>query len=275
MYYIQPHYHGISRTTEDYQRMAESGVVAVGEPSFWAGFDRKHSGTFIDYFRQISEFEPTRARAFGIRHFCWIAVNPKEADNLTIAREVMSQMPAFMDAPTVLGIGEIGLNKCTKNEMAVFREQMEMAIRLNQLVLIHTPHMADKLRGTHLTLDLLRELGADPARVWIDHVEEHTIRPVLDAGYWAGMTLYPQTKMSPKRAVDLLEQYGTERMLVNSSADWGPSSPFTLQQCAARYQELGHNQQELLDVFYNNPVTFLRQSRHFDLPLMMLQLEVG
>ncbi len=273
MYYIQPHYHGISRTTDDYARMAESGVVAVAEPSFWAGFDRQHAGTFIDYFRQISEFEPTRAAAYGIRHFCWIAVNPKEADNLTIAREVMAQMPAFLDRPTVLGIGEIGFNKCTANELVVFREQMEMAIRLKQLVLIHTPHMSDKLRGTMLTLDLLRELGVDPSRVWIDHVEEHTIRPVLDAGYWAGMTLYPQTKMSPKRAVDLLEQFGRERLLVNSSADWGPSSPFTLQDCAARYRQCGHTEQELIDTFYNNPVRFLRQNPHFDLPYLHVRLD--
>lgn len=37
MYVIQPHYHAISRTTGDDQRMAMAGVVAVAEPSFWAG----------------------------------------------------------------------------------------------------------------------------------------------------------------------------------------------------------------------------------------------
>ena len=46
--------------------MAMSGVVAVCEPAFWAGFDRRHSETFIDYFAQISEFELTRAAEFGI-----------------------------------------------------------------------------------------------------------------------------------------------------------------------------------------------------------------
>jgi len=65
-----------------------------------------------------------------------------------------------------------------------------------------------------------RDEGAIPRVIWIDHVEEQTIRPCLDAGYWVGFTLYPITKCSPKRAVDMLEKYGHERILVNSSADW-------------------------------------------------------
>ena len=273
MYYIQPHYHGISRTTQDYARMAQAGVVAVAEPSFWAGFDHQYAGSFIDYFRQISEFEPTRAAQYGIRHFCWIAVNPKESENLSLSREVMTAMPSFFDKPTVLGIGEIGLNKNTRNELVIFQEQLEMAIKYRQLVLIHTPHLADKRKGTQLTLELLHNLHADPQRVWIDHVEEHTIKAVLDAGYWAGMTLYPTTKMSPCRAADLLELYGPQRLLVNSSADWGPSSPFTLQQCAMEYRHRGHSEQELIEVFHNNPVRFLGQNPKFDISLIQLSYE--
>ena len=179
-------------------------------------------------------------------------------------------MPGFLDKPTVLGIGEIGLNKNTRNELVIFHEQMEMALKHRQLVLIHTPHMRDKLKGTKLTLDLLRELRADPDRVWIDHVEEHTIKAVLDGGYWAGMTLYPQTKMSPRRAADMLEFYGSRRLLVNSSADWGPSSPFTLQDCAMEYRQRGHTEQELLDVFHNNPARFLGQNPKFNIRPMVI-----
>ena len=95
MQIIQPHYHAIARTAQDYERMAMSGVVAVCEPAFWAGFDRRHPETFIDYFAQISEFEPTRAAEFGIRHFCWVAVNPKEAENKELTDEVLRQCRSF------------------------------------------------------------------------------------------------------------------------------------------------------------------------------------
>jgi predicted metal-dependent TIM-barrel fold hydrolase len=265
MQIIQPHYHGIARTVQDYERMAMSGVVAVAEPAFWAGFDRLYPETFIDYFRQITEFEPTRAAQYGIRHFAWVAVNPKEAENPTLSRAVLERMPEFFAAPNVLGVGETGLHKTTKNECEIFEAQVELAIKYDQLLLIHTPHLQDKVRGTKRTLDILAGMPVDPQRVWIDHVEEHTVRSVLDAGYWAGMTLYPITKCSPTRAVDILETVGTTRMLVNSSADWGPSDPFTLQQCVLEFRMRGHSLDEAIEVFHNNPARFLGQNPKFDI----------
>ena len=265
MQIIQPHYHAIARTAQDYERMAMSGVVAVAEPAFWAGFDRAYPETFIDYFRQISEFEPTRSADFGIRHFCWVAVNPKEAENPELSRTVINRMPEFFDKPTVLGVGEIGFHKTTKNEEEIFQEQVELAVKHDQLILIHTPHLADKVRGTKRTVEVLAGLNVNPERVWIDHVEEHTIREPLDAGYWVGFTLYPITKCSPKRAVDMLELYGHERILVNSSADWGPSDPFTLQQCVVEYRKRGNSLQDALEVFHNNPCRFLGQNPKFDI----------
>ncbi|MEN0111042.1 MAG: TatD family hydrolase [Planctomycetota bacterium] len=265
MQIIQPHYHAIARTAQDYERMAMSGVVAVAEPAFWAGFDRRYPETFLDYFRQIAEFEPTRAAEYGIRHFCWVAVNPKEAEDPGLTRAVLAAMPEFLGRPTCLGVGETGLHKSTPNECDALEAHVDLAIKHDQLVLIHTPHLADKSRGTRRVLEVLSGMDVPPERVWIDHVEEHTIRPCLDAGYWVGMTLYPVTKCSPRRAVDLLERYATERVLVNSSADWGPSDPFTLQECVLEYRRRGHSLQAAIEVFHNNPCRFLGQNPKFDL----------
>ena len=271
MYLIDPHIHCVSRTMADYERLAMSGVVAVSEPAFWAGFDRSSADSFADYFRQLTEFEPTRAAQVGIRHFTWICINAKEAENVALSREVIARIPEFLSRKNVLGIGEIGLNKNTKNESIIFMEQAELAIRLNQLILIHTPHLRDKYKGTRMILDMLRELGADPGRVLIDHVEEHTIKPVLDEGYWAGMTLYPVSKCTPQRAADMLETYGHERLCVNAAADWGVSDPFNLHRCVLDYRSRGHSEQELLDIFHNNPVRFFGQSLHFDIAPLRLE----
>ena len=45
----------VSRTTDDYERMAQASIVAVSEPAFWAGFDRSAAG-FHDYFRLHDHF---------------------------------------------------------------------------------------------------------------------------------------------------------------------------------------------------------------------------
>jgi len=200
-------------------------------------------------------------------------VNPKEAENMELTAEVLKAMPEFFQKPTVLGVGETGLHRSTPNECDALQAHVELAMKHDQLVLIHTPHLADKAHGTQRTLEVLAGLNVDPSRIWIDHVEEQTIRPCLDAGYWVGMTLYPITKCSPRRAVDMLECYGTERILVNSSADWGPSDPFTLQECVLEYRRRGHSLQEALEVFHNNPCRFLGQNPKFDIkPLQVSEL---
>ena len=78
---IDPHAHMISRTTDDYEAMAKAGVVAVIEPAFWLGQPRTNVGSYVDYFAMISGFERFRAGQFGIRHYCTIGLNPKEANN--------------------------------------------------------------------------------------------------------------------------------------------------------------------------------------------------
>lgn len=263
MFLIDPHIHCVSRTMDDYERLALSGVVAVSEPAFWAGFDRSSSDSFVDYFRQLTDFEPKRAASVGIQHYTWMCINAKEAENISLSREVIARIPQFMSKPNVLGIGEIGLNKNTKNESIIFMEQAAYAVKNNHLILIHTPHLMDKLKGTTMILAMLKDVGADPARVLVDHTEEHTIKMVLDAGYWAGMTLYPVSKMTPHRAADMLETYGSERCCINAAADWGVSDPFNLHRCMLDYRARGHTTQQLLDIFHNNPVRFFSGSPHF------------
>jgi predicted metal-dependent TIM-barrel fold hydrolase len=262
--YIDPHIHMISRVTDDYQRMAQCGCVAVSEPAFWAGFDRGSAEGFRDYFRHLTEVEPKRAALFGIRHYSWLCINAKEAENVALSRQVIALIPAFLDRPNVLGIGEIGLNKNTRNEATVFQEHVDLAVRTNELMLIHTPHLEDKYKGTRMILDMLRgDRRVDPARVCIDHVEEHTVRLALDNGFWCGLTLYPTTKCTPERAADILEMVGIERVLVNSAGDWGKSNPLAVPELILEMRRRGHGEDVIRQVVHDNPLAFMRQSRRW------------
>ena len=107
--YIDPHIHMVSRTTDDYKRMALAGCRMVSEPAFWAGFDRSGPEGFRDYFRQLTGFERKRAALYGIDHYCWLCINAKEAENVSLSREVIKMIPEFLQDESVLGIGEIGL----------------------------------------------------------------------------------------------------------------------------------------------------------------------
>lgn len=264
MYFVDPHIHMISRTTDEYETLAKMGCVAVSEPAFWAGYDRLGVEGFRDYFEHITAYEPTRAKRYGIQHFCWLCINAKEAEDVALSREVIAMIPEFLDRPGVLGLGEIGLNKNTKNEVMTFLEHLELAAKTNEQLLVHTPHLADKYQGTRMTLDMLTsDSRIDPSRVIIDHVEEHTIRLALDKGFWAGMTLYPTTKCTPERAVDMIEMYGPDRLLVNSSGDWGISKPTAVTDVILEMRRRGHPASMIRRIVYENPLTFFGQSKRF------------
>ncbi|QEG23017.1 TatD family hydrolase [Mariniblastus fucicola] len=266
MYYIDPHLHMVSRTTDDYETLARMGCVAISEPAFWAGFDRGSVDGFRDYFRQLTEVEPKRAAQFGIKHFTWLCINAKEAENVELSREVLAMIPEFLDCDNVLGIGEIGLNRNTPNEATIFQEHVQLAVEHDQQILIHTPHLEDKFQGTRMILDMLGDhSGIDRSRVLVDHVEEHTVKAVLDAGFWAGMTLYPVTKCTPARAVDIIEMVGSERLCVNSAGDWGPSKPTAVPDLVMEMRRRGHAESLIRKIVYENPYTFFSQSKKFEL----------
>ncbi len=267
MEYIDLHAHMVSRSTDDYVQMALTGCVAVTEPAFWAGWDRSSADGFEDYFRQLTEFEPRRAAQYGIRHYSWICMNPKEGDDRELAAKVLARIPKFLERPTVLGIGEIGMNRVTRNEVATFRDHVEIALAHDQLIHIHTPHLEDKHKGTRVTIESLQRYNEiAPGRVLLDHAEEHTIEMILANGYWTGLTLYPQTKVSPQRAVDMIEMHGSERICVASACDWGPSVPAAVPQFMMEMRRRRHPESLIRKIVFDNPAEFLSQSPKFQLP---------
>jgi predicted metal-dependent TIM-barrel fold hydrolase len=221
---FDPHMHMISRVTDDYERMALCGIERIVEPAFWLGQPRTHAGTFFDYFRHIMEFETERAARYGIDHYCTLAVNPREANNVRLADEVVKGLPQFLAHPRVVAVGEIGFDDITDAEERCIVKHLELAARMRLPVLVHLPHR-DKLKGTLRTIQVLKDMKYDMDSVILDHNTEETIGPARESGAWCGHTVYPVTKLSPDRAANIFEEHGVEKMLVNAAADWGPSDP--------------------------------------------------
>jgi len=263
---FDPHIHMTSRTTDDYERMAAAGIAAVLEPAFWLGQPRTSAGTFSDYFASLVGWERFRARQFGIAHFCTIALNPKEANDDRLASDVLEMVPRWLEKDGVVGVGEIGYDDLTDREEKVFAAQLEMAKQRKLPALVHTPHR-DKKRGTERSLALVREVGIPEELVLIDHNNEETLPLVRATGCWAGHSIYPDTKMTEERMVALLRAYGTERMIVNSAADWGKSDPLKVPLTARAMKKAGFAELAIETVVWNNPVAFFQQSGRLDASL--------
>ena len=260
---MDPHIHMSSRTTDDYERMHAAGVRVVVEPAFWLGQPRTSVGSFTDYFDALVGWEPFRASQFGIRHFCTIALNPKEAGDPRLAG-VLDVIPRYLAKDNVVAVGELGYDSMTPAEDDAFVRQLAMAIDHSLPALVHTPHR-DKVTGTRRTLDVVRESGIAPGMVAVDHLNEVTVREVADSGCWMGFSIYPDTKMDARRMVAILADVGLERMLVNSAADWGRSDPLTTRETGEAMLAAGFSDDDVDRVLWRNPVEFFSQSGRLDL----------
>lgn len=255
---FDPHIHMTSRTTNDYEALYASGVRALVEPAFWLGQPRTNVGSFLDYFDSLLGWERFRAAQFGIRHHATIALNPKEANDPRCV-PILEEIPRYLVKEGVVAVGEIGYDSMTPAEDEAFSRQLELALEYSLPVMVHTPHR-EKLAGTHRTLDVVRESGVAPGMVVVDHLNETNVEMVKDAGAWMGFSIYPDTKMDEQRMVAILTRYGTERVLVNSAADWGRSDPLKTSSTANAMLEAGFTADDVDQVFWRNPIEFYSQS---------------
>jgi predicted metal-dependent TIM-barrel fold hydrolase len=260
MQFIDPHIHMQARTTEDYEALAAAGVVAVLEPAFWVGQPRTNVGAFQHYYASLVGWERFRAAQFGIRHYCMMGLNSKEANNAELADAVLNDLlPRYLGKEGVVAVGEIGFDDITAQEEKVYRAQLELAKAADLPVCVHTPHR-NKKHGTLRSMEIALEHGIDPGKVVIDHNNEETVKAVLDQGFWAAFTIYPKTKMGNERMVEIARQYGSKHVIVDSSADWGVSDSLAVPKTARLMIERGLPEQQVREICYENALAAYGQS---------------
>jgi hypothetical protein len=189
-------------------------------------------------------------------------VNPKESENVELAEKVLARIDEYLARPTCLGIGEIGLNRNTEPEIVMLRRQLAMAAERKVLCIVHTPHAANKARGTEIIADVVREVDPPRHLVVIDHCTRETIDVALATGCWVGLTVYPG-KLSPEEAAGLIRDRGPDRMLVNSSADWEDSDPLAVLVTVGVMREMALPESLIERVVWHNPNEFLGQNPKF------------
>jgi predicted metal-dependent TIM-barrel fold hydrolase len=268
MRFFDPHIHVTSRTTDDLERMASAGVRAIVEPAFWVGQPRTSVGSFVDYFSSLLGWERFRAGQFGIQHYCAIGLNSKEANDEGLAREVLELLPRFALKEGVVAVGEIGFDEITAAEEKAYVHQVEFARENDMVVMVHSPHR-DKKRGIARSLDIARELRFPAEKLVIDHNNEETVALTLDAGAWAAFTIYPHTKMGSERMVEIVKKLGAERIIVDSSADWGVSDPLAVPRTAKLMLERGIAPTAVEKVTWQNALDAYGQSGQIDVEALL------
>lgn len=268
---FDPHIHMYSRTTDDYEAMSKAGIEVIVQPSFWLGSPRRFVGTFEDYWENMISFEPNRAKEFGIEHYTSISVNPKEAATRPLAVDAVDTMVknGYLERDRVVAVGEIGYDQINELEEEIFVKQMDIASERHMLMTIHLPHK-NKLKGIQNLERIMNDNAHgnktryDSEKMLIDHNVEETIKQTLEMGMWAGLSVYPITKLSPDMAIKILAKYGTERVMIHSAADWGRSNPLSVPLVAQEMKISGQfSDNEIDKVTFSNAIKFFKQSPKF------------
>lgn len=260
---IEPHIHTVSRTTDDLYRMAVSGIVACCEPSFFSGVYRRSPGSFEDYWEQVVSHETRRAREYGISHYAMVGLNPREAGS-PIARDVLKAMEPFLDRPSVIGIGEIGLEMMTPEEEDAFRIQLCMAEERRLPVMVRPPRQNRK-KGMERMISIIKGEDVTQERIVIGRNTGETIGLTLDkTACWAGLTVHHGERLGADEAVDIIERRGTERFIVSGAADWGSSDPLAVPKVAMLMRRRGFEEEAVRGLTFENPSKFLSSSGRFD-----------
>ena len=271
---FDPHIHMYSRTTDDYDAMSKAGIEVIVQPSFWLGSPRRHVGTYEDYREHMITFETKRAKEFGIEHFVCISVNPKEAIERSLALDAVDAMlrKGFLDRERAVAVGELGYNLINDLEEEVFVKQMDIAAQKDMLMTVHLPHNNKQEGMKRIEKILLNNEDENKGgskykreKILVDHNVEETIEKTLELGMWAGLSVYPLTKLTPERAMKIIKKYGTEHIMIHSAADWGISDPLSVPLVAREMRKSGEfSINDIEKVTFYNAYEYYKQSHKFN-----------
>lgn len=211
--------------------------------------------TLLAHFDDLLERQLPRLQQHGIHAYAALGVHPQSIPKRGLP-EILSALPDYFKGGRVVAVGEVGFHRADETEEEAFTEQLQLARRLKLPVVVHTPHR-NKEAITRRVLNLLRASAILPARVLVDHANTRTLKLILECGHFAGLTVHPE-ELSAERAVALVRQVGTERVLINSDSGDGAGDILGLARCARLLEKAELSRKVIERVSRENAARFLR-----------------
>jgi predicted metal-dependent TIM-barrel fold hydrolase len=209
---IDTHVHSIFRPTQFFENYRLMGVETLISVAYYPVVPN-HSETLEDLFRWLIELEPKRLQKIGISGFCGIGIHPRSIPK-HLNPTLYSRIEEYSQSPEVVCLGEIGLEKGSKEEVEVLEKQLDIAINRNLPVILHTPGK-NKREMTRKLIEILDSMTI--RKIVIDHVTLENIDLVLNTEFYIGLTVQ-LGKLSLEDFLQIIRQYGdnSNRFILNS-----------------------------------------------------------
>jgi uncharacterized protein len=216
---IDTHAHVDTRPYEDFEQMAISGITDVltlaHDP-----MKMSSSAVFRDHFERLFA-DRARVEKNGPRLHVCLGLHPRaRPDDLPAC---VSLLESYLQdkARPVTAIGEAGLETRDQFEVDMLLRQIELAIKYDLPIILHTPRNG-KGSVTREIINVLSTFSIDKDRVVIDHADAATAKLIVDRGYNAGLTVQPG-KLSPQEAVEIVKASDPARLVLNSDMSSAPT----------------------------------------------------
>jgi predicted metal-dependent TIM-barrel fold hydrolase len=241
------HLHPTAIGDQDLESLAFFGVVRALAVSHIV--EQPSANNLRRHFDALIGQQLPRLLKVGIRAKAVLGVHPGSIPRRGFS-EVLSALPSYFRGARVAAIGEIGLQKGGPAEEEAFVEQLQLARSLRVPVIVHTP-THDKEAITRRILVLLRQSGIPPQRVLVDHAGPRTVRPILEWGYHAGLSIHPEV-LPAERAAAWVRRLGSERLVLNSDAGDAAGDFLGLARAVSRMERAHLSSRVISRVAYEN-----------------------
>jgi len=261
------HVHMDSRSANDYELMALTGVERLLIPCTFTGERRRTASDYLRYFERLLGFERQRAAAFGIKASFALGINTGDVADWTCVDEAVDAMGALLHQEQVVAIGELGFKDFVADEVALFHAQLKLAKRHRLPVIVEAPwrHGREALERTaQIIADAIEAEAFESSRLALMdvHVEQLPVVWSLDLGGY-GIPVAPRhdlpfalhRKAGPKEVQQAVAQYGDTRLLINSALHFGVGDPMGIARTLLALRMAGLPRDTLKRIAYDNAVS--------------------
>ena len=249
---IDTHMHADARSGEDFEKMYLAGIDCAITCSYYP-YKIPQDIVLLNHLNRILELDTKRAREHGLDLKVALGIHPT---NSNVKPDIIFEnLYKWIESGQIIAIGEIGLEDLTKNEIDIFKQQLDIASETDSKVIIHTPRK-NKQEVLKVILDILPQ-HIDENHAVIDHINPNVIEEVIDTDCMLGLTVQPQ-KMDKFEAISILDKYGFDKFVINSDISNKPSDPLSVPKTIRELKKQGYKQSEIDKVSHRNAERFFK-----------------
>jgi hypothetical protein len=278
---FDPHVHAECLTWENLKEMKMCGIDRIVSYSYYPHIAKSlKANAFFDFFDRLLTQERWRASQFMIQ--LYVAVGVLSVCTPPDVHLVLARLPEYLALEDCVAIGEVGIDprsptlRSMEKQEELLKEQLKVARDLNKPISIHTPPTIETVRempkGSIIydkeeiikrDIEIVKEIGISPDLVVIDHLEnKRQVEMVLEAGFYAELTVQPWRGVFPDQVADILEdivpKLGSNRIMVSSDTSYTPSDHLGVPKTVFELGKLGIGSDVVEQIFTKNPSQFYK-----------------